>query len=47
MPMLAQHVRLNFEQKTTPATVYYECRRCGRKTKSYRKMKTDLQRCAK
>jgi hypothetical protein len=47
MPTLAQDVRLDFEQKTTPGTLYYECTRCGRKTKSYRKMKKHLQRCAR
>jgi hypothetical protein len=47
MPMFAPHVRLDFEQQTTPATVYYECRRCGRKTKRYRKMKKHLQRCVR
>ena len=46
MPMLLRNVRLQYEQKTTRSTLYYECRRCGRKTKTYRKIKKHLQRCA-
>jgi ribosomal protein S14 len=47
MPMRAQDVRPDVAQHTTPGTLYYECTRCGRKTKSYRKIKKHLQRCAR
>jgi hypothetical protein len=46
MPTLATDVRLAYEQHTTPGTLYYECKRCGRKTKSYRKITRHLDRCA-
>jgi ribosomal protein S14 len=47
MPTLHTNVRLDYAHKTTPGTLYYECTRCGRKTKTYRKMKKHLQRCAR
>jgi hypothetical protein len=47
MPTVALDVRLSYEQKTGPGTVYYECKRCGRKTKTYRKIKRHVQGCAK
>jgi hypothetical protein len=47
MPTLPLNVRLTFAQKTSLATLYYECTGCGRKTKTYRKIKQYLQRCAK
>jgi len=33
MPTLRMKVRLNYDQHPTPGTLYYECKRCGRKTK--------------
>jgi ribosomal protein S14 len=45
MPTLPMDVRLTYAQKTTAGTLYYECKRCGRKTKTYRKIKRHLQRC--
>jgi len=47
MPLPLTNVRLEYEQTTTPGTLYYTCRRCGRKTKTYRKIKKHLQRCAR
>jgi ribosomal protein S14 len=47
MPTLLLNVRLDYGQKTTPGTLYYECKRCGRKTKTYRKIKRHLRSCAK
>jgi hypothetical protein len=47
MSTLAHDVRLAYESKTTPGTLYYECRRCGRKTKTYRKITRHLRGCAK
>jgi ribosomal protein L37E len=47
MPTLPMNVRFAYAQKTTPATLYYECRRCGRKTKTYRKIKKHLRSCGK
>jgi hypothetical protein len=47
MPTRLMHVRLDYVPNTTPGTLYYECTRCGRKTKTYRKIKKHLQRCAK
>jgi len=47
MPTLAPDVRLAYESKTTSGTLYYECRRCGRKTKTYRKITRHLRGCAK
>jgi ribosomal protein S14 len=47
MPTRLTNVRLDYEQKTTPGTLYYECTRCGRKAKTYRKIKKHLQRCAR
>jgi ribosomal protein S14 len=38
MPTLAPDVRFTYKLKTTPGTLYYECRRCGRKTKTYRRL---------
>jgi hypothetical protein len=46
MPTLSPDVRFTYVQKTTPGTLYYECKRCGRKTKTYRKIKRHLQCCA-
>jgi ribosomal protein S14 len=47
MPTLPTNVRLAYEPKTTPGTLYYECRQCGRKTKTYRKITRHLRGCAK
>jgi ribosomal protein S14 len=46
MPTLSPAIRLDFEQKTTPGTVYYECKRCGRRTKTYRKIKRHVRSCS-
>jgi hypothetical protein len=46
MPTLSPNVRLTCVQKATAGTLYYECTRCGRKTKTYRKIKRHLHRCA-
>ena len=45
MPTLSPAVRLAYEQKTGHGTVYYECKRCGRKTKTYRKIKRHIRNC--
>jgi ribosomal protein S14 len=45
MPTLPLDVRLDYEQKTGHGTLYYECRRCGRRTKTYRKIKRHLRSC--
>jgi hypothetical protein len=47
MPTPLTHVRLEYEPHTTAGTLYDACRRCGRKTKTYRKIKKHLQRCAR
>ncbi len=47
MPTRLTNVCLDYELNTTPGTLYYACRRCGRKTKTYRKIKKHLQRCAR
>jgi hypothetical protein len=47
MPTLALDVRLAYEQTTGLDTLYYECKRCGRRTKTYRKIKRHLRSCAK
>jgi ribosomal protein S14 len=47
MPTLPMDVRLISAQHPSPGTLYYQCKRCGRKTKTYRKIKRHLQRCAK
>jgi ribosomal protein S14 len=47
MPPLPTDVRLTYEQTTPSGTLYYECKRCGRKTKTYRKIKRHLHSCAK
>jgi hypothetical protein len=47
MPTFATDVRLAYEPKTTPGTLYYECKRCGRKTKTYRKITRHLRGCTK
>jgi hypothetical protein len=47
MPRLSTDVHLAYEPKATPGTLYYECTRCGRKTKTYRKIIRHLHRCAK
>jgi predicted SprT family Zn-dependent metalloprotease len=46
MPTLAMDVRLAYEPKTTPGTFYYECKRCGRKTKTSRKITRHLRGCS-
>ena len=46
MPTLPMDVRLTYEQKTTHGALYYECKRCGRKTKTYRKIKRHVRNCA-
>jgi ribosomal protein S14 len=46
MPTLSLNVRLNYDQHTIPGAVYYECKRCGRKTKTYRKIKRHVRSCA-
>jgi ribosomal protein S14 len=46
MPTLLLDIRLAYEQKTSPGTLYYECKRCGRRTKSYRKIKRHLRSCS-
>jgi ribosomal protein S14 len=45
MPTLSLDVRLSYEQKAGPGTVYYECKRCGRKTKTYRKITRHVRSC--
>lgn len=47
MAALSPDVRLSYTQHTTPGTLYYECKRCGRKAKTYRKIKKHLHRCGK
>jgi ribosomal protein S14 len=47
MPTLPMDVRLIYAQHATAGTLYYACQRCGRKTKTYRKIKRHLHRCAK
>jgi ribosomal protein S14 len=47
MAALSPDVRLSYTQHTTPGTLYYECKRCGRKTKTYRKIKRHFHRCGK
>jgi hypothetical protein len=46
MPTLSPAIRLDFEQKIAPGTMYYECKRCGRRTKTYRKIKRHVRSCA-
>jgi hypothetical protein len=46
MPTFATDVRLASESKTTSGTLYYECKRYGRKTKTYRKITRHLRGCA-
>jgi ribosomal protein S14 len=46
MPTLPLDVRLDYEQHTTPGTLYYECKRCGRRAKTYRKIKRHIRSCA-
>jgi hypothetical protein len=45
MPTLRMKVRLDYQQHTAPGTLYYECKRCGRRTKTYRKIKRHLRNC--
>jgi len=45
MPTLYPAFRLAYEPKIGPGTLYYECKRCGRRTKSYRKIKRHLRSC--
>jgi hypothetical protein len=45
MPTLSPAVRLDYEQKAGLGTLYYECKRCGRRTKTYRKIKRHLRSC--
>ncbi len=47
MLTLSPDVRLAYELKTAPGTLYYECKRCGRRTKTYRKIKRHLRSCAR
>ena len=47
MPTLLLDVRLDYEQKMTLGTLYYECKRCRRRTKTYRKIKRHLRSCPK
>jgi hypothetical protein len=47
MPTLPMNVRFAYAQKTTPAPLYYEGKQCGRKTKTYRKIKRHRRSCAK
>ena len=46
MSTLSPAVCLAYEHKAGPGTLYYECKRCGRKTKTYRKIKRHLRSCA-
>jgi hypothetical protein len=46
MPKLSTDVRLAYEPTTTPGTLNYECKRCGRQTKTYRKIIRHLRGCA-
>jgi hypothetical protein len=46
MPTLPTDVRLAYQENTTPGTLYYECKRYGRQTKTYRKITRHLHRCA-
>jgi hypothetical protein len=46
MPALTLDVRLAYEQQTSPGTLYYEGKRCGRRTKTYRKITRHLRSCA-
>jgi ribosomal protein S14 len=45
MPTVAPAVRLAYEQQAGPGTLYYECKRCGRKTKTYRKIARHVRSC--
>ena len=45
MPTLVLDAPLDYKPKTTPSTLYYECKRCGRRTKTYRKIKRHLRSC--
>jgi hypothetical protein len=45
MPTLLLDVRVDYEPKTTAGTLYYECKPCGRWTKTYRKIKRHLRTC--
>jgi ribosomal protein S14 len=45
MPTLLLEACLDYEPKSTPGTLYYECKRCGRRTKTYRKIKRHLRSC--
>jgi hypothetical protein len=45
MPTLLLDVCYDYESKTTHGTLYYECKRCGRRTKTYRKIKRHLRSC--
>jgi ribosomal protein S14 len=47
MPTLRMKVRLSYEQKAGSGTLYYECKQCGRRTKTYRKIKRHLRSCDK
>jgi hypothetical protein len=42
---LVPDVCLDYESKTTTGTLYYECKRCGQLTKTYRKIKRHLRGC--
>ena len=45
MPILLLNVPLDYEQKAGPDTLCYECKQCGRRTKTYRKIKRHLRSC--
>jgi hypothetical protein len=47
MPTPSPDVRLAYEPKTTPGTLYYEGKRCERQTKTYHKITRHLRGCAK
>jgi ribosomal protein S14 len=47
MSPLSPNLRLTYVQKNSAGTLYYECKRCGRKTKTYRKIKRHLHSCVK
>jgi hypothetical protein len=45
MLTLLLNVPLDYEPKTTPGTLYYECKRYRRKTKTSRKIKCHPRSC--
>jgi hypothetical protein len=46
MSKLPTDARLVYEPKTIAGPVHYECQRCGRRTKTYRKITRHRRRCA-